>query len=148
MSLNGFLDPSARQLLRDTTRSCWERKTLLPGIFYCPMSYKCLILPKKLTYFKTDFNVVVKHFKKVEFTRTCRGRKTWREIFSISYDKTKLRGSGVRQSRLENWPLSDSVLRVLLVLHNGGFCNACTIKQSITLLCIPKQSTWQYGVVP
>jgi hypothetical protein len=25
--------------------------------------------------------------------------------------------------------------------HNGGSCNACTIKQSIALVCIPKQST-------
>ncbi len=141
-----FLGWSGRQLLRDSTRSCWERKNLLPGIFYCPLSFKCLILAKKLILFEIRNQCGFKTFKKEEFTRTCRGRKTWREIFSISYDKKKLRGSGVRQSRLENWPLPDSVLLVLL--HNGGFCNTCTIKQSITLLCIPKQSTWQYGVVP
>jgi hypothetical protein len=35
-----------------------------------------------------------------------------------------------------------------VLLHNGGSCNTCTIKWSITLLCIPKQSTWQNGVVP
>jgi len=28
-----------------------------------------------------------------------------------------------------------------VLLHNSGSCNACTIKRSITLLCIPKQST-------
>jgi hypothetical protein len=27
-----------------------------------------------------------------------------------------------------------------VLLHNGGSCNACTIKRSITLLCFPKQS--------
>jgi hypothetical protein len=32
--------------------------------------------------------------------------------------------------------------------HNGGSCNACTIKQGIPLLCIAKQSTWKNGVVP
>jgi hypothetical protein len=29
----------------------------------------------------------------------------------------------------------------LVLLHNGGSCNACTIKRSITLLRIPKQNT-------
>ncbi len=38
------------------------------------------------------------------------------------------------------------VKRVLL--HNGGSWNACTIKRSITLLWIPKQTMWQNGVVP
>jgi hypothetical protein len=32
--------------------------------------------------------------------------------------------------------------------HNGGACNACTINQGITLLCISKQITLQNGVVP
>ena len=36
--------------------------------------------------------------------------------------------------------------RFLVLLHNGGSCNACTIERSITLLCIPKQSKWQNGV--
>jgi hypothetical protein len=35
-----------------------------------------------------------------------------------------------------------------VLLHNGGSCNACTIKRSIILLCILKQSTWQNGAVP
>jgi hypothetical protein len=34
----------------------------------------------------------------------------------------------------------ERIVRVVL-LHNGRSCNACTIKRSITLLCIPKQST-------
>ncbi len=33
-----------------------------------------------------------------------------------------------------------------VLLHNGGSCNACTIKRNITLRCIPKQSTWQNDV--
>ncbi len=37
---------------------------------------------------------------------------------------------------------------VVVLLHNSGSCNACTIKQNITLLCIPKQSMWQNGAVP
>jgi hypothetical protein len=32
-----------------------------------------------------------------------------------------------------------------MLLHNSGICNCCTIKRSITLLCIPKHSTWQNG---
>jgi hypothetical protein len=35
-----------------------------------------------------------------------------------------------------------------VLLHNGGSWNACTMKRCITLLCIPKQSTSQNGVVP
>ncbi len=34
-----------------------------------------------------------------------------------------------------------------VLLHNGGSCNACTVKWSITFLCIPKQIMWQNGVV-
>jgi hypothetical protein len=30
--------------------------------------------------------------------------------------------------------------QVAVLLHNGGSFNACTVKRSITLLCIPKQS--------
>ncbi len=37
---------------------------------------------------------------------------------------------------------------ILRLLHNGGSWNACTIKRCITLLCIPKQNTSQYGFVP
>jgi hypothetical protein len=36
----------------------------------------------------------------------------------------------------------------LVLLHNGGFQNACTMKRSITLLCISKQSMCRNGVVP
>ncbi len=40
------------------------------------------------------------------------------------------------------------LLNSKVLLHNDWFCNACTIKRSIILLCTPKQSTWQNGVVP
>ncbi len=43
--------------------------------------------------------------------------------------------------------ICSSLVRTVL-LHNGGSCKVCTIKRSITLLCIPKQSTWQNGVIP
>ncbi len=36
----------------------------------------------------------------------------------------------------------------LVQLHNSRSCNVCTIKQSFTILCIPKQRTWQNGFVP
>ncbi len=48
---------------------------------------------------------------------------------------------------LLNRTLTNAHERTVL-LHNGRSCNACTIKRIITLLCIPKQSTWQNGVVP
>jgi hypothetical protein len=34
------------------------------------------------------------------------------------------------------------------LLHNGESWKACTIKRCLTLVCIPKQSMWQNGVVP
>jgi hypothetical protein len=37
---------------------------------------------------------------------------------------------------------------ISVLVHDGGSCNAYTIKRSITLLCIPKQSMWQNGVFP
>ncbi len=52
----------------------------------------------------------------------------------------------IRSLSVAAWRLKVTVLRVLQ--HNGGFCNACTVKRSITLLCFPKQSMWQNGVVP
>ncbi len=40
------------------------------------------------------------------------------------------------------------LLTTVLKLYNGGSWNACTIKRSITILCIPKQIMWQNSVVP
>jgi hypothetical protein len=44
---------------------------------------------------------------------------------------------------LPHFPPPSSVLLnniTTVLLHNGGSCDACTIKRTITLLCIPKQS--------
>jgi hypothetical protein len=38
-------------------------------------------------------------------------------------------------------PATLTIHNAMVLLHNGGSCYACTIKRSISLLCIPKQST-------
>jgi hypothetical protein len=58
-----------------------------------------------------------------------------------------------REKRPAAAPAPSTVLSVWYiyldtVLLISGSCNACTLKRSITLLCIPKQSIWQNGVVP
>jgi hypothetical protein len=71
------------------------------------------------------------------------------EVLNLTYlflDVRMYRSQPVFLWKTCSFPASTSHKSVLL--HNSGSCNACTIKRSITLLCISKQSMWQNGVVP
>ncbi len=48
--------------------------------------------------------------------------------------------------RIRNWCVPKHMHQFLMVLlHNGGSCNACTLKQCITFRCITKQTTLLKG---
>jgi hypothetical protein len=49
-----------------------------------------------------------------------------------------VRPSGIGIQRAGSSFLAREVF-VLMLLHNGGSCNACTLKRCITFLCITKQ---------
>jgi len=53
-------------------------------------------------------------------------------LFRVILDQIKIKNHPICRfiSSVFIWPS-------MVLLHNGGYCNACTIKRSITILCIP-----------